>query len=660
MLFVQAPRGSTGIHYRYTRVAPSKVQQEDGQKTRVGDELDLWRCNRSTCTLFIMGRPKHDTHTDNDNDDVEDGMKRDKVNPCNNDDQSRDVSQRRPSSKHGSRRSCRREKQKRRSHEDSDESSSSSSLPSSLSSLPDKKRRRKDKKHKRKKDKKKEKKRSKRDKVSSRRRLGLTDESHNDAPDRQLPVQRNYALASALVDLLDDYPSFVEDLPILFIRLGSGTTFDLSHMTDVSATRRLEQVLTCLEPFGVVKDTNDVWMWQGPALGGKNDLFLLKLVRAMLDECGVTLQAVENVEQSSKDLASATLSVAKAPVGESQPARSSNILVDETLERVTINLLEQFLPENRNFNKELIILCQSILQGESIALDGLDDSRLRDALEDLFVQSGLDKSEMEDDDIDHDARDVSTDMANERMDGTTAVLGYCLPQGDASVARAKIEQVIAACEKGGQNTLVPTSSIKGPIRRPHRFDDESNTESSDEEGPNPASIGLIGQSKYSAHDIHQMALTRSRQMAMAKEGLDVTTSMAVEGHVREEWMIVPGKYDFLSQIKAGNPMRSRGFETRSKAEPVDEAAAIMDPNVQQEINSIKDAYEKSRGPSLLERHRLKKTQLALQKSAEQSDSWNWKRDKDLDSGRKVDKRALAMILGGAGADLKMKFHGGQS
>ena len=55
-------------------------------------------------------------------------------------------------------------------------------------------------------------------------------------------------------------------------------------------------------------------------------------------------------------------------------------------------------------------------------------------------------------------------------------------------------------------------------------------------------------------------------------------------------------------------------------------------------------------------HREKKRQVAaeLEKSTG-SEPWKWNRDKDLDAGRRVDKDALNMILGGAGKDLKSKF-----
>ena len=40
------------------------------------------------------------------------------------------------------------------------------------------------------------------------------------------------------------------------------------------------------------------------------------------------------------------------------------------------------------------------------------------------------------------------------------------------------------------------------------------------------------------------------------------------------------------------------------------------------------------------------------------EKWKWSRDEDLDAGRRVDKDALGMILGGAADNLKTKFSGG--
>ena len=55
----------------------------------------------------------------------------------------------------------------------------------------------------------------------------------------------------------------------------------------------------------------------------------------------------------------------------------------------------------------------------------------------------------------------------------------------------------------------------------------------------------------------------------------------------------------------------------------------------------------------MDEHRSKKAQekLASNRKAE----WNWNRNSDLDAGRRVDKEALSMILGGAADNLKTKL-----
>ena len=68
------------------------------------------------------------------------------------------------------------------------------------------------------------------------------------------------------------------------------------------------------------------------------------------------------------------------------------------------------------------------------------------------------------------------------------------------------------------------------------------------------------------------------------------------------------------------------------------------------------AHNDARGRSLMDEHRSKKAQekLASNRKAE----WNWNRNSDLDAGRRVDKEALSMILGGAADNLKTRFKGG--
>ena len=88
--------------------------------------------------------------------------------------------------------------------------------------------------------------------------------------------------------------------------------------------------------------------------------------------------------------------------------------------------------------------------------------------------------------------------------------------------------------------------------------------------------------------------------------------------------------------------------------------APVHPAVQAEMNAIMQAHESARGPSLIDLHQSKISQekeLAANNRKGKKE-WKWSRNKDLDAGRRVDKDALGMILGGAADELKSKFSGG--
>jgi hypothetical protein len=124
-------------------------------------------------------------------------------------------------------------------------------------------------------------------------------------------------------------------------------------------------------------------------------------------------------------------------------------------------------------------------------------------------------------------------------------------------------------------------------------------------------------------------------------------------------MIVPGKYDFLSNIKSGQPIKSRGFQNK-KARDDNAPAAPIHPAVQAEMDAIMQAHQDARGPSLFDEHRAKiqREKEIAAAAAGGKQEFKWTRDKDLDAGRRVDKDALGMILGGASDNLKSKFQGG--
>jgi hypothetical protein len=61
----------------------------------------------------------------------------------------------------------------------------------------------------------------------------------------------------------------------------------------------------------------------------------------------------------------------------------------------------------------------------------------------------------------------------------------------------------------------------------------------------------------------------------------------------------------------------------------------------------------------MDQHRaIKSKEREAAASGGKKKDFQWSRDKNLDDGRRVDKDALGMILGGASDNLKTKFHGG--
>jgi hypothetical protein len=124
---------------------------------------------------------------------------------------------------------------------------------------------------------------------------------------------------------------------------------------------------------------------------------------------------------------------------------------------------------------------------------------------------------------------------------------------------------------------------------------------------------------------------------------------------REDWMLTPGEHDFLKGIQS-KQMQNRTFKNernrgQSTAGPVEQ----INPEVLAEVNAIQQAYAESRGPSLLDAHR--QSQQEAKAGANDKKDWKWSREKNLDDGRRVDKNALHLVLGGAKTELANKFQG---
>lgn len=466
---------------------------------------------------------------------------------------------------------------------------------------------------------------------------------------------RDQNVAKALNHLFMDKPEFASELPLILIRLAGGTTFDLRQVTDPSIANGLQEVFGALETFGVKKqEGSGMWMFQNPpGVARRDELVLLRVVRSLLDEVGLSMKKVADfdAEQQNKP---------KQP----QPAIEADGTILEQAERekmqkLTFKILEEFRSKDATLGSQLASLCMTIADGESVSVDGIPDEELKAALELLFQNCGLEKSEIEDDEEEDD--DDDDDESNE-----SPILGYGLPSdgdADSDAVQMKLATIMAACREGP-----PKPKSIGPMRRPTTAEEEqaanaiygaNNAEKEEDEAEDDGPL-LPGEARrdrapaLSLDAIKAQAEYRELELKSTSAGVP----MPSQNGGREEWMINPGQHDFLSGIKSGQAIKSRGFQNK-KARGGDDTPKVH-PAVQAEMDAIMQAHDNARGPSLMNLHRSKKEQekelaaLAVNGKKE----WKWSRDKDLDAGRRVDKDALGMILGGAAEDLKTKFAGG--
>ena len=516
------------------------------------------------------------------------------------------------------------------------------------------------------------------------------------------PLRRNHEFASALQTLLSTHPKLSTELPIILIRMAGGTSFNLSSMPDAAAARGLAQVFTSLGRYGVKLDGTGSWMWDdgvgGAGAGARRpgtELFLLKLVRSLLDGIGITAEAASSYEERKRREREAVAAdqnkmlhrVEEAEGGDRYQAAMAAAEAESVAEErddgsadrakaATRSLLERYAQkagdaETSSLPSELGGIVNLILEGESIVLDGIPDEELRGDLERLFTTLGLVKAEIEEDSGDEDEDDDSG-----------PAMGYSLPDDSGALARVNVLAVLDECrgslrgekESGGAAKKRVIGPAMGP---PPGFSasqalqeyaaspaaDDSDDE--DDEGPAPIGSEMakrrqrIGQS-ISADAVRVMAEHRQMELADVAAGGTGVPSASVAGG-REEWMLTPGKHDFLKGIKSADPCKSRKFKNEKvRAGGPNAVASEAGPQLsvqqQAEMEAIRRRVEEARGPTLIEQHKQKKAEEkeAAKRSGRDKD-FKWNRDRDLDAGRRVDKDHLHMVLGGAKEGLKDKF-----
>ena len=415
---------------------------------------------------------------------------------------------------------------------------------------------------------------------------------------------RNYELAEALYALLVEHPTAdmsINTLPLVLIKLAGGTSLDLRQMPNRSAALALNGVLETMQTFGLNQSEHQVWKWEVP--GGtrpgapppRDERILLRIVRTLLNDIGLTMEAIEkdndlvsNSRTSSTNGSKTVPDPVAATATETNAAPDNNAAetVLTAIENKTFKMLHSFQSkapgqggeEKKPFTlpAELGGLCNMILEGETIALDGLPDQKLRQSLEELFETCGLELCEMDEEEDDESSNDEEGRTKGEMRDAggggdeNVKSMGYGLPEQSArlELARAKLASVMGACEQAVsdptklESAVTQKRPLKGPMRMPANY--QAPEESSDEEGPAPVGeMAKRKESTLSKEMIKQQAEMRARQLKGAVTGVEEL--MSSDPNQREEWMLVPGKFDFLSSIKAGNGIKSRNFQAASKA-----------------------------------------------------------------------------------------------
>lgn len=539
---------------------------------------------------------------------------------------------------------------RRRDESDEDESTSSMSSDSFSSSSyhrhhSKKRKRSKDskKKHKRKKDRKHRRHKTSRDNRSRSR----SPSASNTAPIIPTAPPGAHELANALKKLFTIYPNMASidegGIPILFIQLSRGTEYNLTHMPDKHLAGLLEEVFQSLRIHGMELLSSGAWKW-GNATG--NDLALLRLTRALLNGVGInmdTIQKYESIQHQQHSLQTQQQQQCQDQQSQMKNCADMETTQDEDaikqkkrIERCASQLLDRFdRPEDNGTStsaslaNELTGICDAILEEESIQLDGIENAKLKASLAQLFELAGLEPVEVEDDDDDDDDEESTASNPNDNEDTAAATqnaMGYALPESNFrdSIA-SNVREVLRVCRFRSTNGMecAPTSWAATKTLSTAA---ETQPESSDEDGPAP--LGSIAAAK---------ATKRKRP----NETSNIALAGAEKEGGREEWMMVPGEHDFLKGIISKSNFRGRTFKNSKSKSAAAPAAETVNPVVLAEVQAIQQAYEESRGPSLLDAHRQNKKE---KQEDNKKQEWKWNREKNLDDGRRVDKNARHLVL----------------
>ena len=349
-------------------------------------------------------------------------------------------------------------------------------------------------------------------------------------------------------------------------------------------------------------------------------------------------------KQQQQEEQSSNLPAAK----ETDDANVVDVAHQKRIERLTSQLLSRFdAPTTASsapvstLATELQDIIRLLSEGESVQLDGLEDEKLKALLGQLFTLVGLELVELDDNsDEDGDVNGTADQAAPEESKEKS--YGYALPDNHTkSTIASNLNVVSRVCQfKSSDGAKCAPVSWANQTSQPQEMD------SSSDEDDGPAPIGTVAAAKAAKRARHQAAASVT------------ATNKDKDNGGREEWMMTPGQHDFLKGIQSKS-LQSRTFKNeRNRNQSITTTSnnnEQINPQVLAEVQAIQAAYAESRGPSLLDAHREQKQQQAEQQASQKE--WKWNREKNLDDGRRVDKNALHLVLGGAKTELAGKFQG---
>jgi len=435
-------------------------------------------------------------------------------------------------------------------------------------------------------------------------------------------------LLPLLQSLLSKHNDLAMELPYLLIKLCSGSSINLSQIPDSHVVSALQGIFTCLGCTYTQQDNSFIFDDHGRWKKNDNDdersLVLIKLVRFLLNEAGVTMEAIQEQEYQEKMkndvhiiakerdqrmlmLTSKNTSGSnekhdnlnsKNPEGE---ANENNISTLVTM------LLDLFQPKQEikasSLAKELYDIMNMILDGEIICIDGIPDQNLRFAMEKLFMMIGLVKEEMEeDDDSDDDDDDddnhngnareednhvdeKNTDQSsnNERKDDKEVPCGYTLPTTTETLGNDEVKINIAEIVKDKLiKSIQATKSYHQSFL--HRLHDKQDGKARRRMmGPSmPPSNSIAGSFEKSDVGKEQNDEDEEDDDGPAPLGSSMARARQIKGHgrnisnssklseksilslsatnKREEWMMEPGEHDFLQGVMSSGTIKNRKFK----------------------------------------------------------------------------------------------------